>query len=253
MPETVLLRATANVRNVSPNATAGQPSAQLSGAHPIVQVNMNQRGVQQPGGKQVKQGVVILPPKTGTRNFTPSSLPNQRERNSVVVFDKEPSGASAPLPPLTADQLLLCRHLADKYLGEQRAGGTSGEAQADGTVPDGAASVSEDNAKLAEATISAIDAAMAQMTAAAALAAAAPTVTTATATAPSAPVPPRRNISAGPRSAQNLTVAPRRIARPASPPPPPVAVKMNDLGQPVLHDPAEAASQASPAEASAQD
>lgn len=206
MAETSVLRSSSI--NRTPNAGA-KPQAQLSGALPVVNVNMNSGGPQIQGGQgTARQGVTLLPPKGARRNFSTGGLPNQPAKQSVVILPPKEQGAAAS-SSLMADQLLLCRHLTDKYLGELRAG--VGEASAEETTLD--------NIKLAEATISAIDGAMAEMTAAAAIAA-----------APAAP-PPRRAVAAGARSAQNVaSAAPRRVMRPA---PPPVSVRM-DAGQPVL-------------------
>ncbi len=214
MAETTLLRSSAIVRNGSPGASSAQPTTQVSGALPVVQVNMNAGGPQQQGGRQVSKGVMILPPKAGTRNFATGGLPNQPAKQSVVVFP--PKGAAAVAGPvLTADQLMLCRHLAVKYLDEQKA---VADVVVDGVESEGAA-----NIKLAEETIVAVDATLAAMTAAAAMAAAA----AAAALAP--PIP--RSVISGPRQVA-AGAAPRRVARPNGPPPPPVTVKM-DNGQPV--------------------
>jgi hypothetical protein len=212
MAETTVLRSSSI--NRTPNGGA-KPQTQLSGALPVVQVNMNAGGPQIQGGRgTARQGVTILPPKGGTRNFTTGGLPNQPAKPSVVVMSREQrvavaAGAEAPL---TADQLLLCRHLVDKYLDEQRA--AIGEEQIEGAVID--------NVKLGEATIGSIDAAMAAMTAAAAAAAA-------TAAAAAAAPPPRRAVAVGGPRHVAAGAAPRRVARPA---PPPVIVTM-DAGRPI--------------------
>jgi hypothetical protein len=175
-----------------------------------VQVNMNSGGPQVQGGQgTVRQGVTLLPPKAGTQRFTTGGLPNQPAKQGVVILPpKELRAAAAGASPLMADQLLLCRHLADKYLGELRAG--IGEAPVEEALAN--------NVKLAEATIAAIDAAMVAMTAAAAIAA--------TAAVPPAP----RAVAVGSRGGAHVASTPRRVARPA---PPPVTVKM-ESGQPVL-------------------
>jgi hypothetical protein len=199
--ETTLLRSSAIVRN-----TAGKQDPQLSGQHKTVHVNMNAGGAQsiQGGGSQLAQqqaqankGVTILPPKGGTRTFTTGGLPNQGAKPNVLVFQKD-QRAAASAAALTADQLLLCRHLADKYLGELRA--AVGEAQPD--------EATTNNIKLAEATIAAVDGTMAALTAAAAAVAAAPP----------------RAVAAGSRSVQAAATAPRRVTRS---PLPPLAVKMD--------------------------
>jgi hypothetical protein len=208
--ETTVLRSPGIIRNASPNATSSRPNATLSGALPVVNVNMNAGGPQRQGGQQVRQGVTILPPKAGTLNFRTGGLPNQPAKQSVVILPpKEQRAGAGVSSPLTADQLLLCRHLADKYLGEVRA--SADEAQADGTVAD--------NIKLAESTVVSIDAAMVAMTAAAAIAAA-PTP------------PPQQRSQVAQRSTQVAASAtPRRVVRPS--PLPPVIVKMDD-GQPAV-------------------
>lgn len=207
MAETTVLRSSAI--NRTPNAGA-KPQAQLSGALPVVQVNMNSGGPQQNGQGALKQGVTLLPPKGARRQFTTGGLPNQPAKQSVEIYPpKDPriAGlAAATAATLSADQLLLCRHLTDKYLGELRT--ASGEAELD--------EAATNNVQLAEATIATIDASMAAITAAAAAAAAVP--------------PPQRVVAASPRSSQTPSATPRRVARPA-----PVIVKM-DGGVPVPDD-----------------
>jgi hypothetical protein len=147
-------------------------------------------------GSQTKQGVTLLPPK-GTNRSTQSA------KQSVAI-----------LPPkvtehLTADQLLLCRHLVEAYRGNE--------------------TVTAENAELANMTISAIDAAMVALTTAAAIAA-----TPAPAPASRAVVAPPRTVVAGSRSAQgSASVTPRRVARPG-PPLPPVVVTMDAGGRPAV-------------------
>ena len=207
MAETSVLRSSAINRSASPNATSSRPQAQLSGALPVVQVNMNSGGPQVQGGQStVRQGVTLLPPKGAKRNFTTGGLPNQPAKQGVVILPpKELRSATAS--PLTADQLLFCRHLADKYLGELRA--NLGEASPEG--------VTADNLKLAEATVTAIDIAMTMITTVAAVEVAAP--------------PAARAVAVGSQHTQNAsTTTPRRVSRPA---PPPVAVKM-DAGRPIV-------------------
>lgn len=206
MAETTV-RSSAIVRNATPQANSSRPHATMSGALPVVNVNMNAGGPQIQGGQQVRQGVTILPPKAGQRNFTTGGLPNQPAKQSVVI--SAPKGAIGTAPPagLTADQLLLCRHLSVKYLDDQRAlvGGDQTPEETPGNI------------QLAEATIAALDATMSAMTAAAAVVA--------------APVSPPRAVG-NPRSVQlAASAAPRRITRPG-PTPPPVIVTM-DSGQPV--------------------
>jgi hypothetical protein len=215
MAETSVLRSSAINRTPNPGA---KPQAQLSGAHPVVQVNMSNGGpVQQNGQGLVRQGVVLLPPKGARRNFTTGGLPNQGAKSSVVISPpKDPRVAAIAATTatvassMTSDQLLFCRHLVDKYLGEVRA--ASGEAQLD--------EAATSNLQLAEATIVTIDLAMEAITRAAAEAAAA------------AAAPPPRAVAAG--RSQATVAGPRRVPRPG-PPPPPLLVKMEN-GEPVLHD-----------------
>jgi len=210
MAETTV-RSSAIVRNATPQANSSKPHATMSGALPVVNVNMNAGGPQIQGGQQVRQGVTILPPKAGQRNFTTGGLPNQPAKQSVVISAPKGAVAAAPSPELSADQLLLCRHLAVKYVDDQRAllGGDPLPEEALGNI------------QLAEATIVTIDAVMTAMTAAKA-AAVVPTP---------APTQPSRSV-ANQRSVQlAASAAPRRIARPGAPPPP-VIVTM-DAGQPV--------------------
>ena len=230
MAETTVLRASSI--NRTPNLGA-KPRTQLSGALPPVMVNMNSGGPQVSGGTPARQGVVLLPPKAGTRNFTIGGLPNQGAKSSVVISaPKDPRFAAAaaaqaaatqvPMQsPLTADQLLYCRHLVDKDLDAQRAA-------SDGTEPSPTAA---EIIRIADATIVAIDATLAALTAAEAQAAAEAAAIEAAAAQQSQPPPPRRTIVGGPRQVA-AGAAPRRIARPAGPPPPPVIVKM-DADRPV--------------------
>ena len=202
MSETTILRS--NSINRTPNAGA-KPQAQLSGAHPVINVTMNSGGPQVNGGQQtLKQGVTILPPKAGSQRFTTGGLPNQPAKQGVVVFHKE---KTAGIPSLSAEQFMLCRHLVDKYLGEHRT--AASEAEPDQAVVE--------NVKVAEGALAAIDTAMAAITAAAAAAAA---------------KPEPRTVAAGPRMSQAAAhAAPRRVARPA---PPPVTVTMDANNQPIV-------------------
>ena len=83
MAETTVLRSSSI--NRTPNAGA-KPQAQLSGVHPVVQVNMNSGGpAVQNGQGMVRQGVTLLPPKGARRQFTTGGLPNQPAKQSVVI------------------------------------------------------------------------------------------------------------------------------------------------------------------------
>jgi len=107
---------------------------------------------------------------------------------------------------LSADQLLFCRYLVDKRLGELR------QAMAE---PDEATRRDLD---LGEATLAGIDATLSALTATAAMA--------------PPPPPPPRAVTVGGRGTAN--VAPRRVSRPGGgAAPPPVVVQM-DAGQPVV-------------------
>jgi hypothetical protein len=141
-----------------------------------------------------------------------------------------------PVLDLTVDQLMLCRHLAEKYLAEVRVVPVDATDDPDGTVED------SDAADLAATTIAAIDGALAATAAqveAAALTAAAPTPVPATIASPAAtsiaPAPSvaynagrvgaRSYVAGGARSQRNAGMAPRRTVREGAPLPP-VVVKM---------------------------
>lgn len=170
--------------------------------------------------------------------------------------------ASVPVPDLTMDQLMLCRHLAEKYLAEVRA------APADAANDPAEIVEDSDAAKLAAATIATIDdvlAATAAQVEAAALAAAAPVPAASTIAAPAAtsisPAPSvsynagrvggRSYVAGGARSQRNAGMAPRRTARGGAPLPP-VIVKMEGQGAVVQNraevEQARAAALASPEE-----
>jgi len=205
--ETTVLRSSSI--NRTPNAGA-KPQAQLSGQHKVVQVNMNS------GGPQVQNGA--------RRNFTTGGLPNQPAKQGVVILPPKELRAAVAASPLTEDQLMLCRHLVEKYRSEMPIG--TAEAPLEETIGD--------NAKIAEATIAAIDATMTAMVAMAAAAAADATaaveVDAEAVATPSTLSPPPRAVNAGTRSTHGAaSAAPRRVARPA---PPPVVVKM-EAGKPV--------------------
>lgn len=224
MAETSVLRSSAINRTPNPGA---KPQAQLSGVHPVVQVNMANGGpIQQNGQGTVRQGVVLLPPKGARRNFTTGGLPNQGAKPSVVISaPKDPriaaaaANAATVASAMTADQLLFCRHLVDKYAGDLRA--ASGEAQLD--------EASTNNLQLAEATIVTIDSALEAITQAAAEAAAAAV----------APPPPPRAVAAG--RSQTIVAGPRRVPRPGAPLPPVVVKMENGAPIPIDEMPADAA------------
>jgi hypothetical protein len=220
MAETTVLRSSSI--NRTPNAGA-KPQAQLSGVHKVVQVNMNSGGPQvQNGQSTVRQGVTLLPPKGARRNFTTGGLPNQPAKQGVVILPPKEMRAAVAATPLTADHLMLCRHLVDKYRADLPVG--TAEAPVESTITD--------NAKLAESAIVAIDATMAAMTAMAAAAAVEATAAVAVDANAAVPPPPRA-VTAGTRSTHGAASAtPRRVARPAGPPPAPIVVKM-EAGEPV--------------------
>lgn len=225
MAETTLLRSSSIVRNASPGATSGKPHATVSGQHKVLNVTMGANGPQINNGQQVKSGVTILPPKAGTRSFTTGGLPNQGAKSSVTVFPpKDPkfagaanaiaAAAESSFTPLTTDQLMFLRHLADNYVKEAKK--AAGEAELTEAVAD--------NVKLAEKTILDLDAQMAEITAVAAAAtAAAAAAAAAAATAAARPAP--RAVGVGSRQVA-ASAAPRRVSRPGGAPLPPVVVKM---------------------------
>jgi hypothetical protein len=198
-------------------AATTAPQKRPASSLPMVQVKMTT------GGPQVERGAVAAPGPSNQPRIVAHAQPRQTWQASPEASPQASQTWQAPqVPqapqasdPLTADQLLLCRHLTDKYLAELRVG--AGEAQAEGSVAD--------NVKLAEATISAIDVAMIALTTAEAAALVAQE-TIAVAPPPAAPpprvivgppptVPPQR-VVVGPRSIQgNSSMAPRRVARPA--------------------------------------
>jgi hypothetical protein len=203
-----------------------------------------------PGAPQVQgnqsKTFVLLPPRDMGRSVVAGGLPpvqlkmtpggpqvlsEPRAQRARAQLQNAPSALSQPRvaraqvpqavqePELTADQLLLCRHLVDKYLGEQRVG--------DGA--DAAVTVDTDNVKLAEATISTIDATMIARTIAAAQVA---PVVGHVALRP-------RVLGTGPRSQINAGMAPRRMGRPAASAPPMVSVKMEGDRPALVEEPSE--------------
>ena len=223
MAETTMLRNSA-IKPVP--STAGKTPANVSGAHPVVQVNMNAGGPRVRGGQSVKQGVTILPPKGNARTITTGGLPSQPARQTVQILPPAEHRAPAPIA-LTADHLLFCRHLVGKYIADQLVA----------NEPAGEESDPPENVEIAEATILAIDATMVAITSAAAAA-------MTPAPMPASPAVPPRGVFASVRSSQvNSAAAVRRVPRPPTgSPPPPVTVTMDSSGQPVLHDPPASAS-----------
>src|SRR5258706_1027848 len=153
MSEPTILNACAINRNVSPGASSAKSHEQLSGPLPVVQVNMTANGPQIQGGKHARP-VVVMPLKGRPAPGAPGALPMlqvkmtpggpQVHRSTVPATSQLRSVArvqvpKAPAPELlTADQLMLCRHLVDKYLGELRANAVadSNSAQVEGSISD---------------------------------------------------------------------------------------------------------------------
>lgn len=248
MSETTILKSCAINRN------AAKSRAELSGPLPVVQVSMTANGPQLQGGQQARP-VVVTSPKGRSASAGASAHPMiqvkmgtggpQVQRNAVPPTS-QPRGiaralvpsAPAPAPEaFTADQLMLLRHLVDKYLGELRAGL--------GATPEGEAQESSSvvvNLKLAEATIASVDREMLARTAAEAEAIVdAPTTSAPAAQAPARSGAPLPRVLVGPRSVQAGAVTPRRVARQApirgsaGGPPPMVSVRM-DGERPVVQD-----------------
>jgi hypothetical protein len=241
MAETTILRNSAINRNFAkPSAPAAtsEPGQAGQGPLPTVKVHMTGTGPQLVGGQTVNP--VTLTPARDTRRVVHSGLPMVQVKmgrgapqvQQVPQVMHAASAAPRPQaqqvqqvqvaePELSNDQLLLCRHLADKYLTELRA--STGEPKLEGA---------SDYEKLAEVTIAAIDAVMEARTiaeAAAMLPEPAPQVQV----LPQVGVanPPR--VVVGSRSgSRNAAATPRRVARPAGPstgpgaPLPVVAVQM---------------------------
>lgn len=174
-----------------------------------------------------------VPPRQGYVARAPFPVGNQARVAPVarVAHIAAPQVALPPVPTLTTDQLMLCRHLAEKYLAEVRAAVEATDAPAEG-VEDSAV------ATLAAATIAAIDdvlvAAAVQAEAAEAPTPAAQTIAAPAATS-IAPAPSvsydagrvvsRGYVAGGVRSQRNAGMAPRRTPR-SGEPLPPVVVKM---------------------------
>lgn len=210
MAETSLLRSPGIVRNGSPNITSAQPSAQLGSKLKTVNVSMG--NAQQQGQQTVKSGVVVFN-KAPAQRFRTGELADGKAKSAVAVFNKD--GAPVPanargaaklkeVQPLSADQLMLCRHLVDTY------------AKAEGT----------EDVALATSTIVAIDASLKAITAAEALVEQREQLK-------AQAQQNRQQIVAGGRSAPG-SLQPKRFPRLAGPPPAPVVVRMGDEGKPEL-------------------
>lgn len=253
MSETQILKSCA----INRTGTAPTNQTQVSGPLPVVQVNMNANGPQThnqqrsapsaAGGARpaVQSGLPMVNVKMGTNG------PQQVQGGGPKVQHVQTRAKVQVLPrsalaeaPLTPDQLLLCRHLVDKYLTELKAAAEAPKPEGQTEEGDVAAKAAADNVKLGEETIKAIDVAMVAHTAAAAFVDQAPAQAAA-----KAPPPPR--VVTGARTQGNASLAPRRVARPAAngkAPPPMVSVKMNGE-QPVVETPPDIADLVDPAEA----
>lgn len=242
-----------------------------AGALPMLQVKMTQAGPQVQTLSNI-QGAPPQIPAAAPALSAPRGAPAARPAQGYTAhqgFVARPAGPVAnqarvtriaapapqvapqvalpPVPEFSADQLMLCRHLAEKYVADLR--------EAVVATPDVSAEGVEesDNVKLALATIATIDdvlvstavrAEAAQLAAAAAAAAAATPVVAPTAApaalsigapaaasiapAPSVSYPAGRVgarpfIAGGPRAQRNAGMAPRRTGRSQLPP---VIVKM---------------------------
>jgi hypothetical protein len=157
-----------------------------------------------------------------------------------------PQVALPPVPEFTTDQLMLCLHLATKYLGDLLAA-ESAESAESPSESSAEAPVASEAVQLARATLATIDDTLVAMVVRAeaaanaalapvAVAPAMPTVAVA-ASASIAPTPSVSHVAgrvvaargysmAGSRSQRNSAMAPRRTPRSASPLPP-VIVKMD--------------------------
>lgn len=228
-----------------------------SGGLPMIQVKMD-------GGKPQIQ---TLPNIQGGPPRIPAAAPALSAQRGaqgaparqVVAAPRQVAARQLPLvPELSSDQLMLCRHLVEKYLVDLRANNASATSNENDTSAEVAeTSTSSENIKLAEATIFTLDEAMiatAVRAAAAEEAAAAPTVAptmrtvSVSASSSIAPAPTVSHVAGrvvgrpqgftmGARTQRNSGMAPRRVARPGSPLPP-VIVNMNGK-QPVVQNQVE--------------
>lgn len=214
-------------------ATGGLPMIQvkMDGGKPQVQTVSNVQG----GPPQIPAAAPTLSAPRGARVAAPArqvvAAPSRQLAPSRQV-------ALPTVPDLSTDQLMLCRHLAGKYLGDLLA-------ESPPTEPATELPAKSDAVKLAEATIFTLDEVMiatAVRAAAAEEAATVPTpvvvpttqtfaASTSIAPAPSASYVAGRvgsrpqGFTLGARTQRNSAMAPRRVARAGSPLPP-VIVKM---------------------------
>ena len=236
-------------------ATGGLPMIQvkMDGGKPQVQNMPNVSGA----GPQIPAAPPVLSAPRVTRSFAnqgyvaaPTAIATAPNHGFVAraaapatsqVRIARVGAPQVPLPPVpefTVDQLMLCRHLADKYLADLLA------AELPSASPEETPVVSE-AVQLAQATLATIDDVLvstAVRAEAAANAALAPVVVLATPTvaaAASTSIAPTPQVAytagrvgarsysmPGARTQRNSAMAPRRTARPASPLPP-VIVKMD--------------------------
>lgn len=239
-------------------ATGGLPMIQvkMDGGKPQVQTipNVAGAGPQIPAAPPVlsaphvartaptNQGYVATPTALATmpsHGYVARAAVPGTSQVRVARIAAPPQVVLPPVPELTTDQLMLCRHLADTYL----SGLLAVELPSDGSAE---APVSE-AVQLAKATLATIDdvlVATAVRAEAAALAAQAPAVVVApaptVAAAASMSIAPTPQVAytagrvgarsysmAGARSQRNSAMAPRRTPRPGATSLPPVIVKMD--------------------------
>jgi hypothetical protein len=228
-----------------------------AGGLPMLQVKMTTAGPQVQTLATVQGGPPQIPAAAPAL-----SAPRDGHGTTRQTVAATRQVALPAVPELPIDQLMLCRHLVDKYLVEQREGITVESSAVDATAAvDG--TVRTENIKLAELTISTLDEALvstavrAEVAATAAMSVAvAPAIvtvmptlsyaaSTSIAPAPSASyvagrVGGRPHAFTGARTVQRgASLAPRHVAR-AGEPLPPVIVKM-DGGRAVVENQAEVA------------
>ena len=238
-----------------PNVAGGPP--QIPAAPPVLSAPRGAR-VAAP----VNQGYVARSPMPGMTQYVARAAAPARPHVSHAAHVRVAAPMTLPpLPELTTDQLMLCRHVVGKYLADLLAAAVP-DSSAD---PSAELPVKSDAIALAETTIAMIDDALvavviraeaAEVAAKAALAPAVPAVAAAAATASIAPVPSVSYVAgrvggrphAG-RVQRNAGMAPRRTARG---PLPPVIVKM-DGQRAVVQNQAEVAQAKAALEAQLED
>jgi hypothetical protein len=220
-----------------PNVQGGPP--QIPAAAPALSAPRVAPGARPAQGYTAHQGYVARP-------AGPVANQARVTRIAAPAPQAAPQGALPPVPEFSTEQLMLCRHLAEKYVADLRA------AVAEPPAASAEAVEESDNVKLALATIATIDdvlvstavraeaAALAAADAAAAPVAPAPVAAPAAlsigapAAASIAPAPSvaynagrvggaRPFVAGGPRAQRNSQMAPRRTGRSNLPP---VIVKM---------------------------